>query len=70
LRQRDGASHADGAARLGLHLLHSLGGSLGRIAHGVAVAQIDLSHFGERQLARSALQQAHAQPRFQLCHAA
>jgi hypothetical protein len=30
------------------------------------VAQVDLPHFGERQLARGALQQAHAQPGFQL----
>ena len=70
LRQRHRAGDAHGAARLGLHLRHRLVGGLGLLAHGHAVAVVDLAGLRQRQLARGALQQAHAQPRFQLGDAA
>ena len=44
-------------------------GRLRRFAHGLAVAQIRLAHLGQRELARGALQQPHAQLRFQIRHA-
>jgi hypothetical protein len=69
LGQCHGTAHADGAARLGLHLGHGVGRGQRRIAHGLAVAQVGLAHLRQRQLARGALQQAYAQPAFQLGHA-
>ena len=43
LRQRHRAGDAHGAARLGLHLRHRLVGRLGLLAHGDAVAVVDLA---------------------------
>ncbi|MNT38428.1 hypothetical protein D3C72_1746180 [compost metagenome] len=51
-----------------MHLGHGVGRRLGRFAHGLAVAQIGFPHFGQRQLARGALQQAHAQLGLQVRH--
>jgi len=61
LGERDGTTDADGAARLGLHLGHCVGSCLGRLAHGLTVAQVGFTHFCQRKLARGALQQTHAQ---------
>ena len=70
LRQCHRAAHADGAARRGLHLGHRVGRRLGGFTHGLAVAQIGFAHFGQRELAGGALQQAHAQLRLQVRHPA
>jgi starch synthase len=68
LRQRHRTGHADGAARLVLHHRHRLGGGLGLFAHGHAMAVEQFTGLRERQLARRALQQPHAQAPFQFGH--
>ncbi|MCY1526282.1 hypothetical protein D9M68_612910 [compost metagenome] len=65
VRHLGGAGHSQAAAGLGREARHRLVRLFGFGEHGLAVAQVALADIGQRQLAGGALQQAHAQARFQ-----
>ena len=67
VQEQQRAADAQRATWLFVHLIYCILRGFGFNQHGLTALKIALANFGEKEMARAALYQAHAQMGFQLC---